>query len=588
MKRTVSIFVLIAMMLASVLAILPAAAEGESTLVKDYATAADGDVLYTFNFNGDDVFKPEKLGADDNMDYIVNGDGSSVTIEPKADAETKKQNIWGGEVAGLVATLEHVYSFRYKVRANSEGVTDAGVAKNNSVGIGAWLAKDGYKYNSAPPFYNNYSNHSTSSADGDISMRRSSISIGNAKYGDGHVPSEAGNEYPEYIYWEDGETALPGEYLIDVEGFVEMLIVFNGPTKTISTYILDVDGNWLFIESIEELLHEGNMGFFTYAYYADVNTTIKDAKIYKGDIASIVPPTLRDYDSAADGDILYTFNFNGDEVFKPANLAASKGNMDYVVSDEGKTVTIKAKEGAPDQTVNLWGGEVAGLTATLDRTYSFRYKVRANSEGYESGAAKNNSVGIGGWGVNLKIDKPEFYNNYGNHTTAAGDDVSMRRSALSWGGQGAKIGDYVKWEETLNAYAVDADGFMDMLLVFDGPTKMITAYVLDQAGVWQIIQQVEKLEKERDEAYAAALKYETVLKEFNAVCDNITYYENELEKIGNFGYNVLNVTAVISLPAVRVRSQVRTIRFQYNFLHWYLLSAVANNLYEYFFFSPST
>lgn len=43
---------------------------------------------------------------------------------------------------------------------------------------------------------------------------------------------------------------------------------------------------------------------------------------------------------------------------------------------------------------------------------------------------------------------------------------------------------------------------------------------------------VEKLEKERDEAYAAALKYETALKEFNAVCDNITYYENELEKIG--------------------------------------------------------
>lgn len=43
---------------------------------------------------------------------------------------------------------------------------------------------------------------------------------------------------------------------------------------------------------------------------------------------------------------------------------------------------------------------------------------------------------------------------------------------------------------------------------------------------------VEKLEKERDEAYAATLKYESAQKEYNAVCDNVSYYENELSKIG--------------------------------------------------------
>ena len=525
MKRTISVLVLIAMMLASVLAVLPVAAEGETALVKDYATAADGDVLYTFNFSGDDVFTPDKLGADDFMDYLVSPDGSSVTIEPKADAESKKQNIWGGEVAGLEATLQHVYSFRYKVRANSEGVTDATKAKNNSVGIGAWLAKDGYRYNSAPPFYNNYSNHNTfATVDGavDLSMRRSSISIGNAKYGDGSVPAD--KTYPEYIYWEKGQTAFTAEYLIDAEGFVDMLMVYNGPIQTMSTYILDVDGNWIFIESVEELKHEGNMGFFTYAYYSDVNTTIKDAKIYKGDFANFVPPLVKDYDSAALGDVLYTFNFNGDEAFTPAKLNASADEMEYIVSDNGKTVTIKAKEGAKDQSVNLWGGEVAGLTASLDRTYSFRYKVRANSEGYDSGAAKNNSVGIGGWGVDLTLDKPKFYNNYGNHTTASVDgDITMRRSALSTGGQGAKIGDYVKWQDSLNAYAVDADGFMDMLLVFDGPTKMITAYVLDQAGVWQFIEHQEKLEEAGNICFASYAYYNNV----NTTITNVRVYKGD-------------------------------------------------------------
>ncbi len=44
---------------------------------------------------------------------------------------------------------------------------------------------------------------------------------------------------------------------------------------------------------------------------------------------------------------------------------------------------------------------------------------------------------------------------------------------------------------------------------------------------------VERLEKEKDEAYAATVRYEAALKEYNSVCDNIEYYENELVKIGD-------------------------------------------------------
>lgn len=43
---------------------------------------------------------------------------------------------------------------------------------------------------------------------------------------------------------------------------------------------------------------------------------------------------------------------------------------------------------------------------------------------------------------------------------------------------------------------------------------------------------VERLEKEKDEAYAATVKYEAALKEYNAVNDTIEYYQNELEKAG--------------------------------------------------------
>ena len=262
----------------------------EASLVKDYETAVLGDVLYSFNFKGDDVFKPENQ-RENYMDYVVSADGNEVTIKAKEGAEDKQCNMWGGEVLGLEATLDRVYSFRYKARANSEGY-DAGTAKNNSLGVGGWLVKDGYTYNSSVPVYNNYSNHTTIATDGDISMRRSSISFGNTKYGDDNLTP--GNNYPDYIYWNSEESTLPGEYAVDMDGFVDVLLVFDGPAGTISSYILDTTGSWMFMESVEELKHEGNMGFYTYAYYNAVNTTVKDVKIYKGDFTKYIPPEVEE------------------------------------------------------------------------------------------------------------------------------------------------------------------------------------------------------------------------------------------------------------------------------------------------------
>ena len=48
--------------------------------VKSYDSAAMGDLLYTVNFNGDSAFQPARLGDNDNMNYTVSPDGSTLTI----------------------------------------------------------------------------------------------------------------------------------------------------------------------------------------------------------------------------------------------------------------------------------------------------------------------------------------------------------------------------------------------------------------------------------------------------------------------------------------------------------------------------
>ena len=182
---------------------------------------------------------------------------------------------------------------------------------------------------------------------------------------------------------------------------------------------------------------------------------------------------VKDYASAAEGELLYTVDFSGkDNVITYGSIGGTNATkyFSYTPSDDGKSLTVK---GAQDkgQAGTLWGGTIPSLEANMDTVYTMTYKVKSNGA-----VGTNNSVGVGGYYMNKIIDDTaSVYNLYGNYTTKGdGDDISMRRSALSF--NNTKISSYVMWN-TLPAYEVDAEGFVTAMITFDGPSMMMTAYL---------------------------------------------------------------------------------------------------------------
>ena len=105
------------------------------------------------------------------------------------------------------------------------------------------------------------------------------------------------------------------------------------------------------------------------------------------------------YDTAADGAVLYEVNFNGDEYYKPFNFrngAAKMADTTIEVQDGGKTLVATAPASAGS--AYFWGGKIDGLKIGGGRKYTITFKAAfptgnagvyfnfadiANSEGYD-------------------------------------------------------------------------------------------------------------------------------------------------------------------------------------------------------------
>lgn len=232
--------------------------------VKDYASAKDGDVLYTVNFKGDSAFKPKVLGDNENLTYTASADGSALTVKGKETDKTR--NYWGGKIEGLTVSKDTVYTMVYKVNATASPV------KNNSLGIGGVVvAETGYEGSATesknePIFYNNYSNHNI----GVAADQRSALSN----------PQKIGN----YVQW----NTLSKKFVTDSDGFMTMALTFDGESGKFTSYYLIEDEKWVQLERQSFEFKEGTtMGFVIYGYYQVINTTIKDVKIYKGAVGSV-------------------------------------------------------------------------------------------------------------------------------------------------------------------------------------------------------------------------------------------------------------------------------------------------------------
>ena len=263
--------IIVAILLAAMLitAILPVSA-AETALVKDYKTASDGDLLYTVDFRGDAAFEPK--GVQKTTTHFVftpSEDGKALTITGAEGAPDATAGYWGGIVEGLEADTKTVYTMVYKVKANGN------VGKNNSVGVGGWIDN---KMVTTAKFYNNYGNHTTADENGGIADRRLSLSLKSDK-----------------IVKSDGSTYIMmdtlGKYAVDADGFITLMIEFNGPESNFTSFILaegagdgTKESDWIKIETQKMTLNKvaDAMGFMVYICYTVVNTTIKDVEIYKG------------------------------------------------------------------------------------------------------------------------------------------------------------------------------------------------------------------------------------------------------------------------------------------------------------------
>ena len=277
MKKILSILMTIALLAATFTMLLPVSAAGTSP-VKAYDTANYGELLYTVNFQGDAAFAPQKRATQaqntgDNMNYSISSDGKALTVVGKAPG-TDLDSYWGAKIEGLTLGAKAMYTMKYQVNAKASAV------KNNSTGFGGLILFEGVD-NSVPQFYNNYSRHNAVT----LENRRAAISNNGVKQED-------------YVMW----STLAKEAKEDADGYITMLNVFDISRDTYTTYYLAADDTWQKISSFEMLLDEtdrqdGSLGFMLYAFYGDIDTTVKNVEFYKGDMTN---PTLRPEGEPAD------------------------------------------------------------------------------------------------------------------------------------------------------------------------------------------------------------------------------------------------------------------------------------------------
>ncbi len=264
MKKIIVAVLLVAMLFATIIPVNAADAT-----FKAYDDAADGELLYTFNFKGDDYFKPKGNGsAEKYFTYEASEDGSALTVKATETCpESNATSYWGGAVEGLEGGKKYAYSFVYKFKANgTNGV-------NNKVGVGAWF-DNGH----IMQVINNYGCYNSAApADAEAYDFSTVMQKGSSKYG-------------EYNSWSN-----VGEYDTDADGFVTFLLIYDGINQKFAAYILakgatDINSadSWLQVQSgkmVQNNVADG-IGFATFSHYAAVDATIKDAKLYKGTLVT--------------------------------------------------------------------------------------------------------------------------------------------------------------------------------------------------------------------------------------------------------------------------------------------------------------
>ena len=246
-------------------------------------------------------------------------------------------------------------------------------------------------------------------------------------------------------------------------------------------------------------------------------------------VPAMAASPVKDYATAADGDLLYTVNFNGDEALT-LGYAAKSSVFDITPTADGTTLEVKGNafndDGTRKSAGTIWGGTIAGLTADATTKYTMTYQIWMDND--DGGAGQHGGVdcfvGVGGMYEGAAKKWMTFTSNYFT-ATPANRQFSMRRNSgvLFKDTADAKVGTF---DAALNPVK-DADGFYTVRLTFDGTTATYTAYILTSGtgandSDWtKVIDAPYNIEDNSSMAFAVYTQYTTT----HAKIKNVKYFK---------------------------------------------------------------
>ena len=326
--------------------------------------ANEGKLLYTVNFNGDS-----------NMAKLTetwDGFGKSSYVSPSADGSSVTLQIASGKWAAAGAKLNGLfvqngaYTFVFTVTANDDN-EEVGLCLDHATGFVVNPGQNTFRYTS-------------------------------------HLTGGSLIETTEY----DGTGELTQTYAIEVAGEGSGSNSKDQPYVDITTYKLynvTTDGSgekvWNLAYSLTEtqlnsfLFDWGDAGDCDGYFYArfsrdrknfneanDGTVTISDFTVYEGLVTeSLTFETEETPAETVDGDLLYTVNFNGDNVFNGAKGSWSGAE----VTKTETSVTMKTKiDGNDAGRGSAWGADLNGFTI-LNKTYTTVFTVEASDADEEIG-----------------------------------------------------------------------------------------------------------------------------------------------------------------------------------------------------------
>lgn len=169
-----------------------------------------------------------------------------------------------------------------------------------------------------------------------------------------------------------------------------------------------------------------------------------------------------DYDTAADGDVLYDVKFNETTGFVPVTLIDDKGGHAVEVSEDGKTLKLSYNDVTKGKW--YWGGAFEGFEIGEGKTYTLSGKIQI--EGTNAGVYYNIATDAAN---NYK----KMYGVYGGR--ADNNDMSLMKGGSKYIGSvlkedGTLVCDgsnYAKYDFQA-AMAANEDGFCKIDIVIDG------------------------------------------------------------------------------------------------------------------------